>query len=328
MQYDRGPDYVREIENACQEDPQFLMVVVPNDNADRYASIKKALSVQRAVLSQVLLQRTVCDRNASKLLSVATKVMIQVNTKRGFAPWKVAIPIKGLMTIGFDVCHDARDRTRSFAAFIASMDQSRSDVYYSCAKAHTSGQELSNSFGQMTMKAIECYKDIHGSLPEKVLVYRDGVGDGQLQFVIDHEVDQLKEVLEKIYEGQPVRMAFVVVTKRINARFFSGMNNPPAGTVVDDVITQPERYDFFLVSQNVNQGTATPTNYNVIYDTMGISPDHMQRLTHKLCHLYYNWSGTVRVPSVCQYAHKLSLLVGQYLCAEPNQQLGNKLHFL
>ncbi len=49
------------------------------------------------------------------------------------------------------------------------------------------------------------------------------------------------------------------------------------------------RYDFFLVSQSVRQGTVTPTHFNVIYDTTGLKPDHIQRLTYKLCHLYYNW---------------------------------------
>lgn len=49
------------------------------------------------------------------------------------------------------------------------------------------------------------------------------------------------------------------------------------------------RYDFFIVSQSVRQGTVTPTHYNIIYDTSGLKPDHMQRLTYKLCHLYYNW---------------------------------------
>jgi len=49
------------------------------------------------------------------------------------------------------------------------------------------------------------------------------------------------------------------------------------------------RYDFFLVSQSVRQGTVAPTHYNVIHDTTQLKPDHMQRLAYKLCHLYYNW---------------------------------------
>ena len=49
------------------------------------------------------------------------------------------------------------------------------------------------------------------------------------------------------------------------------------------------RYDFFLVSQSVRQGTVTPTHYNVVHDTTLLKPDDVQRLTYKLCHLYYNW---------------------------------------
>lgn len=63
------------------------------------------------------------------------------------------------------------------------------------------------------------------------------------------------------------------------------------------------RYDFFVISQSVRQGTVTPTHFNVICDTSGLKPDHMQRLTYKLCHLYYNW------PVSCSAIMKISLCV-------------------
>ena len=66
-------------------------------------------------------------------------------------------------------------------------------------------------------------------------------------------------------------------------------SNPPPGTLVDTVVTRPEWFDFFLVSQSVRQGTVTPTHYNVMSDSTGLKADHFQRLTYKLCHLYYNW---------------------------------------
>ena len=43
------------------------------------------------------------------------------------------------------------------------------------------------------------------------------------------------------------------------------------------------------MSQAVRMGSVSPTHYNVVYDTSGLKPDHMQRLTYKLCHMYYNW---------------------------------------
>lgn len=55
------------------------------------------------------------------------------------------------------------------------------------------------------------------------------------------------------------------------------------------------RYDFFLVSQNVRQGTVTPTHYHVIEDTLKLPPDIMQKLTYKLTHMYYNWSVSIYI---------------------------------
>ena len=65
----------------------------------------------------------------------------------------------------------------------------------------------------------------------------------------------------------------------------------------------------------MNQGTVNPTSYNVVKDTSGLMPKHIQALTYKLTHLYYNWPGTVRVPAPCQYAHKLAFLVSISLLA-------------
>jgi aubergine-like protein len=59
-------------------------------------------------------------------------------------------------------------------------------------------------------------------------------------------------------------------------------------------------YDFFLVSQHVRQGTVTPTHYTVVHDSSELKPDHLQRLTYKMTHMYYNWPGTIRVPAPCQ----------------------------
>jgi len=66
-------------------------------------------------------------------------------------------------------------------------------------------------------------------------------------------------------------------------------------------------YDFFLVSQHVTQGTVTPTHYVVVYNETLLKPDHMQKLAYKMCHLYYNWPGTIRVPAPCQVRYQLNL---------------------
>jgi len=52
-------------------------------------------------------------------------------------------------------------------------------------------------------------------------------------------------------------------------------------------VTRPERFDFYLVPQYVNQGTVTPVCYNVVYDDTQLSPDRHQILAFKLSHMYF-----------------------------------------
>lgn len=247
------------------------------------------------------------------------------------APWMIELPLSGLMTVGFDVCHSSKNKNKSYGALVATMDIRLSTRYYSSVTEHMKGQELSNQMSLSMTCALKAYREHHGTLPERILFYRDGVGEGQLHQVFNTEVKLLKDQLDKIYKSagkeEGCRLGFVVVAKRINTRYFVNRRNPEPGTVVDDIITLPEYYDFYLVSQAVNQGTVTPTHYNVIHDNMGLDADKIQLLTFKLTHLYYNWSGTLRVPAVCQYAHKLAFLIAESIHRAPSSGLENQLYF-
>ncbi|KAJ8670824.1 hypothetical protein QAD02_002083 [Eretmocerus hayati] len=211
---------------------------------------------------------------------------------------------------------------------VASLDANFGQ-YFSAVSRHSSGEELSNDLALHVGQAILAYRKKNSRLPNPIIIYRDGVGEGQTPFVHDYEVVQIKRKLTEIYGGPDrFRLGFVIVTKRINTRIFYNKKNPPPGTVVDDIITDPLKYDFFLVSQSVRQGTVAPTAYNIIEDNTGLDADKLQKLTYKFCHMYYNFSGTVRVPAPCQYAHKLAFFVSQTLQQTPNPQLQQLLYFL
>jgi aubergine-like protein len=47
------------------------------------------------------------------------------------------------MVVGFDVCHDAGNKAKSYAALVASLNKPFTR-YFSAVAAHTSGEELSN----------------------------------------------------------------------------------------------------------------------------------------------------------------------------------------
>jgi hypothetical protein len=74
------------------------------------------------------------------------------------------------------------------------------------------------------------------------------------------------------------------------------------------------------------QGTVTPTHYVVIYDSCNMKTDHVQWLTYKLCHLYYNWPGTIRVPAPCQVS--LGACLHASWCWLVAEGIGKEFHVL
>ncbi|VDI77989.1 aubergine [Mytilus galloprovincialis] len=382
---DRNDSYLSALRQQVQQDTQMALCILPTNRKDRYDAIKKFCCVDHPVPSQVVVGRTLSKKQM--LMSVATKIAIQLNCKLGGEVWHLEIPLKNLMVIGIDSYHDSAKKGRSVGGVVASINPALTRYYSRCTFQH-SMQELSDglklkglmvvgidtyhdsakkgrsvggivcsmnrnltryysstTFQMQTQElvdgaciklrgALEKYHEVNGALPERIIVFRDGVGDGQLQAVHEHEIPQMIDCFKKAggTEYSP-KVGVVVVKKRINTRFFASLNrgqlgNPPPGTIIDTEVTKPEWYDFFLVSQSVRQGTVTPTHYNVVWDTTGLKPDHMQRLTYKMCHLYYNWPGTIRVPAPCQYAHKLAFLVGQSIHRDPSPALADRLYFL
>ena len=92
------------------------------------------------------------------------------------------------------------------------------------------------------------------------------MSEGQVRYVKETEISNIRTVFKNL-KIEP-KLAFIIVNKRINTRFYArkgaDFGNPPAGTVIDNTVTLPERYDFFVIPQNVRQGTVNPTSYNVI----------------------------------------------------------------
>lgn len=134
--------------------------------------------------------------------------------------------------------------------------------------------------------------------------------------------------------GYKPTLTYIVVQKRINTKFFMQKvrepqnQNPLPGTIIDHTVTRKFLVDFFLISQSVRQGTVSPSHYIVLEDENKFSADILQRLTYKLCFLYYNWPGTVRVPACTQYAHKLAQLIGMHVKRDAAEKLCDKLYYL
>uniref|UniRef100_A0A8D1Z257 Piwi like RNA-mediated gene silencing 4 n=1 Tax=Sus scrofa TaxID=9823 RepID=A0A8D1Z257_PIG len=321
--------FLHAIQKHVDPEVQLVMCILPSNQKSYYDAIKKYLNSDCPVPSQCVLAQTLSKQGM--IMSIATKIALQMACKLGGELWALEIPLKALMVVGIAVCKDAFSQGTVVVGFVASTNPRITRWFSRCILQRSTADIADCLKVFMTGALNRWYKHNHG-LPARIIVYRDGVGDGQLKTLIDYEVPQLLASVTDASSNTSPRLSVIVVRRRCTPRFLteSGrtLENPPLGTVVDLEATRPEWYDFYLISQVARQGTVNPTYYNVIYDDNGLKPDHMQRLTFKLCHLYYNWPGLISVPAPCQYARKLTFLVAQSIHKEPSLELANSLFYL
>ncbi|XP_078512091.1 piwi-like protein 4 [Lissotriton helveticus] len=326
---DHPTGFLRAFQQHVNPELQLVFCILPSNQKDCYDAIKKYLSLDSPVPSQCVVTRTLSKQQM--MMSVATKVVMQMMVKIGGELWAVEIPLKSLMVVGIDVNKDALNKGNSVVGFVSSTNPKLTRWFSRCI-IQSSNTDIADCLKVCMKGAIQRWQKCNNDLPARIVVYRDGVGDGQLRMVVDYEVPQLLNSFKETSIEYSPKLSVIVVRKRCIPRFFAESNrelqNPPLGTIVDSEATRPEWYDFYLISQVARQGTVNPTYYNVVYDDNGLKPDHMQRLTYKMCHLYYNWPGVIRVPAPCQYAYKLTFLVGQSIHKEPNLELSDTLFYL
>lgn len=86
----------------------------------------------------------------------------------------------------------------------------------------------------------------------------------------------------------------------------------PAGTLVNEGMVS-ENYDFFLVSQHSNRGSTVPNHYRVIHCDSKMEEGLLQELIFSQCFNYVNWTGSIKVPAVLQYAKKCARFMGDVM---------------
>jgi len=67
-----------------------------------------------------------------------------------------------------------------------------------------------------------CFK-LNQDYPKQIVLFRDGVGDGQLQFAAAHEAAQFLSAFQALSPPFEPKFTMVVVQKRINTRLFQNL---------------------------------------------------------------------------------------------------------
>jgi len=224
---------------------------------------------------------------------------------------------KRVMIVGIDVNH-ARPGdfdTPSIVAFTATYDSVPCKYYNTTAVQRRDSNNRVEVVQDAERLFGECYDNFYKenkAYPERVVVYRDGVSEGEFNEVLKTELIAMRKAVVARNASHVPSFVFFTVQKRHHVRFMpknanEGTERPknvPPGTVVDSDITNPNYFDFYLVSHAGIQGTSKPVHYYVLHNDELIPPDELIKFTYYLCHVYFRCARVVSLPAPVYYAHK------------------------
>ncbi|TGZ32205.1 Protein argonaute-2 [Temnothorax longispinosus] len=337
--YATGPDQVepmfRYLKSTFSQ-LQLVCVVLPG-KTPVYAEVKRVGDTLLGMATQCVQAKNVNKTSPQTLSNLCLKINVKLGGINSILVPSIRPKVfnEPVIFLGADVTHPpAGDNKKpSIAAVVGSMDAHPSR-YAATVRVQQHRQEIIQELSSMVRELlIMFYKSTGGYKPHRIILYRDGVSEGQFLTVLQHELTAIREACLKLEIDYRPGITFIVVQKRHHTRLFcadkkeqSGKSgNIPAGTTVDVCITHPTEFDFYLCSHQGIQGTSRPSHYHVLWDDNHFESDELQCLTYQLCHTYVRCTRSVSIPAPAYYAHLVAFRA-RYHLVEKEHDSGEGSH--
>lgn len=273
--------------------PEFLFFLLPGDNAFLYDCIKHLCDVRLGIPNICNIGSKFSKENGQD--QYFANVALKFNLKKGGVNHYVSSDqMKPLdnrtIVFGIDVTHPSpgsSESAPSIAGIVASVDQYFTQ-YPASIRTQKGRKEMVTDLKDMVKERIGHWSRKNTGLPNKVIIYRDGVSEGQYSIVLDEEYPSFVAAFDELYGpvAKHPKVSIIVVGKRHHTRFYptsiqhadGRTGNCQPGTVVDRGVTGERLFDFFLVAHQGLQGTSKPAHYVVIKDDNKLGADMLQQL--------------------------------------------------
>ena len=242
-----------------------------------------------------------------------TKVLLQIATKIGNVPWapKIKKPSDSkIMMIGID-SGKSKDKHK-IIAYCATINEKMSKFHSNYL--YEEKNYIGSKMFEIVSRCLNAFGKANNYRPTEIVIVRNGCCDSQIPVKIE-EIDEIKSVFKELPNYSP-KLIYVIADKKPKQKFFlsseSNIKNPNFGTLINRKVVG-FGYEFFLVSQNCNRGTAKPVYYKVIHNDSNFEEGILEDLLYAESFNYMNWSGSIRIPAPLMYAEKLVKFVSEHL---------------
>ncbi|KAH8104896.1 Piwi domain-containing protein [Phellopilus nigrolimitatus] len=276
--------------------PTIVLVFMSGRDSNIYPGLKKLCDSKLGIATVCMLMPKVRKEKGQD--QYFSNIALKVNTKLGGVNHQLDASsmrwLKNSMIVGMDVTHPGLGcvkGTPSIAAVVASCD-TEFMLYPASLRLQEYRKEMITDVKIMMTERVNEYLKRMKSLPERVVVFRDGVSEGQFDQVLIHELPEIRAALRS-FKGKTPKLTIAICGKRHHTRFYptkpeqaDKTSNTKAGTLVDQGVTAVYNFDFYLQAHAGLQGTVRPTHYTVIFDESRFPADEIQQGANDVSYLW------------------------------------------
>ncbi|KAL9021543.1 MAG: hypothetical protein Q9185_001274 [Variospora sp. 1 TL-2023] len=334
----------KALQRAKDNGVKFLFVILERKSKAVHARLKFfadiVVGIQHTTLVHAKLAAQFGDRDNAGVDYFAN-IMQKVNMKMGGINHILGregmsqqIQPDKTMFVGIDVSHPTYTtmaKAPSVVGIVASLDDNFTK-WYGSTRIQEGGVEMVTKIGELMGERLNLYCQKFDKYPESIIIYRDGVSEGQFEMVLKQEVSAIDAKCAQMYprkNQEPPDLLVIICGKRHRTRFYptnaehadqTRNQNTRSGTVVDRGVTSEKFWDFFVQPHTAIQGTAKPCHCTVIRADKNFAPDVVQRLTHNLSYLYGRATKAVSLCTPAYYADIMCERGNKYLSKHLNKR--------
>ena len=317
---------------------KMAMIVLDQNTRNLYPTIKDYIYSQAGIASQCILHDEQARPNINKFsMSYYSAVLNQMVVKAQGELFEIKFCDKlskgKSMIIGIE---SSRFKDKIKYHLSASYNENLNKFYNDGKSANIKENHIDTLLFLLKNALDHFSKNNKNTLPETVIIYREGMyNDLSNDKFVKNEIIEIEKFFKGNYrENYKPKLTVFNVNKRTNLKFFEKLEKDsyksvPIGTCIDDEVTTPDLFEFYLQCMEYEKGVSIPVQYLCLFNNNeDLTMTDFEEITFNQSYYRWNSSGPTRIPVALANAEEMNRYHSKYLTHDVLNSLKDSPYFI